>query len=166
MPGDYTAPTPEQVRRGARLVEHAIADEAGRPSQPYRSIDILGALERRGAITSEMRAAGEAFQARFRSAALDPLRAGDMARVRGGLGPVLTGGASGARDAVWAALVSVGGPGSVGGSCLWHVLGWEKSLREWSLEEGWRGKRVPENAAPYVLITVLGILARERAVPR
>ena len=63
-----------------------------------------------------------------------------------------------AREVVWRAILAVGGLGSAGGSCLWHVLGWERSLKEWALEQGWRGRRVSQEAASGILIAALGAL--------
>ena len=120
-------------------------------------------MERRGSITSGMRQAGEDFRARFAVAQLDPLRAPDWSRPR-------ERGASrfkadepgmrieGAREAVWRAIQAVGGPASPAGSCLWHVVGWEQSLKEWALEQGWNGRRVSQEAASGILIASLGTL--------
>jgi hypothetical protein len=63
-----------------------------------------------------------------------------------------------ARELVWRAIIAVGGLGSAGGSCLWHVLGWERSLKEWALEQGWSGRRVSQETASGILIAVLGAL--------
>jgi hypothetical protein len=63
-----------------------------------------------------------------------------------------------AREVVWHALLAVGGLGSAGGSCLWHVLGWERSLKEWALEQGWRGRRVRQEVASGIFIAALGAL--------
>src|SRR5260370_2920848 len=76
-------PTPERRRQG--LVERLaqpIADAAGHPAQPYRAVDTLMVMERRGSITAAMRQAGEDFRARFAVAQLDPLRALDLSRLR------------------------------------------------------------------------------------
>ena len=167
MPKETVTPTPERMRRGVELLDRAIADEDGRPSQPYRSIDILAALERRGAITAEMRTAGEEFQELFRLAQLDPLKAADHLR------PHVSGSANylnhpgfghrveSARESVWKTILTLGGFESPGASCIWHVLGWGMSLSEWAYEQGWRGKRVSTAAAPMVLITALGVLAKQ-----
>jgi hypothetical protein len=64
----------------------------------------------------------------------------------------------GAREEVWRAIVAVGGPGSPGGSCLWHVVGCESSLKEWALEQGWNGRRVSQETASGILIAALAIL--------
>jgi hypothetical protein len=63
------------------------ADESGRPSRPYRAVDTLAAMERRGSITTGMRQAGEGFRARFAVAQLDPLRAPDLSRPRESAAP-------------------------------------------------------------------------------
>ena len=82
-------------------------------------------MERRGAITAAMRAAGETFRDYFTSAHLEPLRAADLLR-SGSCGRAEPGlRAEAARERVWRAIVAVGGLASAGGSCLWHVVGLE-----------------------------------------
>ena len=158
-------PTPERRNHGiVELLERPIADESGRPARPYRAVDTLATMERRGSITAGMRQAGEDFRARFATAQLDPLRAPDWSRLRVGIssrfragdGPGLR--IEGARDVVWRAILAVGGIGSPAGSCLWHVVGWERSLKEWALEQGWSGRRVSQEAASGILIAALGAL--------
>jgi hypothetical protein len=170
---DPAVPTAERRRHGAvERVERPIADDAGRPSRPYRAVDILAAMERRGAITAGMRRAGEDFRARFATAGLDPLHALDVSRLTGGgPGPRQSGDASGvrieaAREAVWCALVALGGIGSPAGSCLWHVVGWEGSLKKWALEQGWSGRRVSQEAASGILVAALGALEAHFAAGR
>ncbi len=63
-----------------------------------------------------------------------------------------------ARTAVWRAIRALGGIASPAGSCLWHVVGWERSLKEWALEQGWAGRRVSQEAASGILIAALGAL--------
>jgi len=99
-------------------------------------------MERRGSITEGMHQAGEDFRARFAVAQLDPLRALDLSHLRVGDrslrpdsgGPGLR--IEAARTAVWRAVQAVGGIASPAGSCLWHVIGWERSLKEWAFEQG------------------------------
>lgn len=126
--------------------------------------DTLATMARRGSITREMQLAGEAFADLFRLAQLDPLGAVDLARPRVAGGPQRFHRAAPgerierARAAVWQSLLAVGGVGSPAGSCLWHVVGWERSLKEWALEQGWRGRRVSQETASGILIAALGIL--------
>src|SRR6266478_7207314 len=116
-------PTPERRSRGiVELVERPIADECGRPSRPYRAVDTLAVMERRGSITAGMRQAGEDFRARFAVAQLDPLRALDLSRLRiaeprlrrDNDGPGLR--IEPARGAVWRTIQAVGGIASPAGS--------------------------------------------------
>ncbi len=158
-------PTPERGKHGTiERLDRPIADEAGGSARPYRAVDTLATMERRGSITAAMRRAGEDFRARFATAQLDPLRALDYARLRDGGGARGTRGEEpglrleSARTAVWRAVLAVGGPASPGGSCLWHVVGWERSLKEWALEQGWSGRRVSQEAASGILIAALGAL--------
>jgi hypothetical protein len=76
-------PTPERLQHGpVEASARAIADSLGRLSRPYRAVDTLQIMERRGSITPAMRQAGEDFRARFTVAQLDPLRALDTAHLR------------------------------------------------------------------------------------
>ena len=63
-----------------------------------------------------------------------------------------------ARDAVWRAVRAVGGIASPAGSCLWHVVGWGLSLKEWAQQQGWAGRRVSPEAASGILVAALGTL--------
>ena len=75
----------ERLQHGPiELVPVIIADSAGRPARPYRAIDTLTIMERRGSITAGMRQAGEDFRRRFAAAQLDPLRALDVSRLSAG----------------------------------------------------------------------------------
>jgi hypothetical protein len=146
------------------LVPAVIADAAGRPARPYRAVDTLTLMERRGSITAGMRQAGEDFRRRFALAQLDPLQALDISRLslgdkpsrRGDPAPGLR--VEAARVAVWRAIGTVGGIASPAGSCLWHVVGWERSLKEWALGQGWAGRRVSQETASGILIAALGAL--------
>ena len=161
-----TEPTPERLQHGPiKRLERSIADAAGQPSRPYRAVDTLAVMERRGSITAGMRQAGEDFRARFAVAQLDPLRAVDLSHLRlGDRAAARTEGPMGARieaarNAVWRTIQAVGGIASPAGSCVWHVLGWERSLKEWALEQGWSGRRVSQEAASGILVAALGALA-------
>lgn len=162
---DPAAPTPERRQHGQiERLERAIGDAAGHPSRPYRAVDTLAVMERRGSITAGMRQAGEDFRLRFAAAHLDPLRALDLSRLRfGEAGPGRGSEPYGARieaarAAVWRAIKAVGGIASPAGSCLWHVLGWERSLKEWAIEQGWSGRRVSQETASGILVAALGAL--------
>lgn len=159
------AVTAERLQHGpVEPVARPIADSAGIPGRPYRAVDTLAIMERRGSITPAMRQAGEDFRARFAVAQLDPLRALDLSHLRmgeRGVRPDRDGPGQrieAARNAVWRAVQAVGGIASPAGSCLWHVVGWESSLKEWALGQGWAGRRVSQEAASGILIAALGAL--------
>jgi hypothetical protein len=164
-PETSLAPTRERLRQCAiEELARPIADEAGRPARPFRAVDTLTLMERRGSITVGMRAAAEDFRVRFATAQLDPLRALDYSRpkdhgsLRSRRGDGLGLQVEAARAHVWQAIVAVGGPRSPGGSCLWHIVGWERSIKEWALEQGWNGRRISQEAASGILVAALGAL--------
>jgi hypothetical protein len=159
-PEDITAPAPERWARGeVERLPAAIADEAGRPARPYRATDTLLVMERRRTITPAMRQAGEDFRAIFHAAALDPLRAADLNRVPGaGRDPQLGARGGAAREKVWAAMTALGGIHSPAGSCVWHVVGCEWTLKDWALREGWGGRPLGVETAAGILVGALGVL--------
>jgi hypothetical protein len=158
-------PTRERRRQGEiEQLARPIADETGRPARPFRTVDTLTTMERRGSITTGMRQAAEDFRKQFAAAQLDPLHAFDYRQPRNGWTGFADGGAErgfrveSARDHVWRAISAVGGPRSPGGSCLWHVVGWECSIKQWAIEQGWNGRRVSQEAASGILVSALGTL--------
>jgi len=170
-----SADAPPRERANHELIERfdrTISDSSGRPGRPYRVVDTLALMERRGTITPSMRQAGEGFRDRFAIAQLDPLSAFDLSRQRSGSragsSPAQQVGSriEDARKAVWGAILAVGGPSSAGGSCVWHVLGWQQSLKEWALGQGWNGRRVSQEAASGILIASLGALEAHFATSR
>jgi hypothetical protein len=144
--------------------ERGLTAISGRPKRLYRVVDILAAMERRGSVTSGMRRAGEDFRAHFKAAQLHPLSTRDMSWPMTGRNSRLTfreeraSRIENAREVVWRAILAVGGLGSAAGSCLWHVLGWERSLKEWAGEQGWSGRRVSQETASGIFIAALGML--------
>jgi hypothetical protein len=157
------APTRERWARGdVEAPTQMIADEDGRPAAPFRTVDTLMAMERRGTITPEMHRAGDAFRALFALASLDPLRAADLNRVPQGPRELpLSLRQATARKQVWQVLKALGGHASPAGSCVWHVVGCEQSLKDWALREGWGGRAVSEKTAAGILVAALGMLAAE-----
>src|SRR5260370_18285312 len=133
-----TGPTPERWRRGdVERLEHSIADEEGGPARPYRSMDTLARMLRRGSITAAMRQAGEDFRAVFAAAQLGGLRSPDLARVPQALRDLEpTARQAEARNRVWQALQPLSGLASPAGSCVWHAIGWGWSMRGWALRAG------------------------------
>ena len=141
-----------------RVDGRELIDDDGQVSAPWRVIHILDAMQRRGAISEEMEAAGQAFSRQFRLAHLDGLRASSMTRALGHSNDKSFRKSDGAKKAVMAAIGQLGGLGrSPPASCVWHVLGLEWSLRRWSAE--FRNGATGE--ASGILIAALAVLAGE-----
>ena len=50
-------------------------------------------------------------------------------------------------------------PRCLGQRVQWsRSVGWERSLKEWAIEQGWNGRRVSQEAASGILIAALGAL--------
>jgi hypothetical protein len=63
-------------------------------------------------------------------------------------------------------LDALGGLGSPAGSCVWHVVGLQRSLREWALRQGWGGRPVRVEQAQGILVAALGVWARHYGYER
>jgi hypothetical protein len=123
-------------------------------------VDTLGKMLRAGTITQEMHDAARDFLAAFIIAQLDPLRALPVLRVPGtGREPDLSERQLHARRRVHEAMAALGGISSPAGSCVWHVVGLQRSVREWALRQGWGGRPVRQEQAQGILVAALGVLA-------
>jgi hypothetical protein len=150
---------PHQVR-GRELDEVREKDPNGHIVYHHRTVDTLGKMLRAGTITLEMHDAAKDFQAAFIVAQLDPLRALPIVRVPGtGREPELNERQLHARRRVHQAMAALGGIGSPAGSCVWHVVGLQHSVREWAIRQGWGGRPVRQEQAQGILIASLGMLA-------
>jgi hypothetical protein len=64
-----------------------------------------------------------------------------------------------ARRCVHKSLEALGGLSSPAGSCVWHVVGLQRSVREWAIRQGWCGRPVRQEQAQGILVAALGMLA-------
>lgn len=136
------------------------SDPDGRPVVHHRTVDTIGRMLRREAITKEMHDAARDFEATFTVARFDPVVCMTLDRLPGtGSAADLTDVQVDARRRVGEALDALGGLGSPGGSCVWHVVGLQRSIREWSMRQGWGGKSIGEKQAHGILVAALGVLA-------
>jgi len=150
---------PNKVR-GRQLEEVREKDPDGRIVYHHRTVDTLGRMLRAGTITQEMHDAGRDLEAAFIIANLDPLRALPILRVPGtGREPDLNERQLDARRRVHQALQALGGISSPAGSCIWHVVGLQRSVREWAIRQGWGGRPVRQEQAQGILVAALGMLA-------
>jgi hypothetical protein len=149
------------IRRQADMLEPIYeADPEGRPVVHHRTVDTLGIMLRAGTITKDMHDAARDFQAQFTIARFDVVRCMPLMRLPGGGGPGdLTDAQVDARRRVGSALDALGGLGSPAGSCVWHVVGLQSSIREWAMRQGWGGRPVRVEQAQGILVAALGMLA-------
>jgi hypothetical protein len=147
---------------GREFEEVREKDPDGRIVVHHRTVDTLGKMLSAGTISQEMYDAAKDFQATFIIANLDPLRALPILRVPGtGRDPELNERQLDARQRVHKALQALGGISSPAGSCVWHVVGLQRSVREWAIRQGWGGRPVRQEQAQGILVAALGVLASE-----
>jgi hypothetical protein len=157
---DTTGPPPERRQHGRVTRDSGtLPDALGAIGLPFRAESLLARLERRGDITARERQAGEAFQRLFHLAHFDPLHAASLLRGDPSASPVPHG-AEAARRRIRAAIDALGGLDSRCSSCAWNVLGYETSVREWAMREGWGGRSIREEVAKGTLLGALSVLAR------
>jgi Domain of unknown function (DUF6456) len=137
------------------------ADPDGRPVVHHRVVDSIGRTLRAGNITREMYDAARDFAATFTIARFDPVVCMSLDRLPGSSNHAeLTDAQVDARLRVGGAMDALGGLGSPAGGCVWHVVGLQRSIREWAMRLGWGGRRIGEKQAHGILVAALGMLAR------
>jgi hypothetical protein len=147
---------------GRDLEEVRENDPDGRIVVHHRTVDTLGKMLRAGTISQAMHDTAKAFQAAFVVANLDPIRAMPLLRMpEAGHEPCLNERQVDARRRVHAAMQALGGINSPAGSCVWHVVGLQQSVREWALRRGWNGRPLQQEQAIGILVAALGVLAGE-----
>jgi hypothetical protein len=143
-----------------QLEEVRELDPAGRIVVHHRTVDTLGKMLRAGTISQVMHDTARAFHAAFIVANLDPIRAMPLLRMPGaGREPELNERQLDARRRVHEAMQALGGINSPAGSCVWHVVGLQRSLREWATRQGWNGRPIRQEQAMGVLVAALGVMA-------
>ena len=146
--------------RGREFEQVREKDPDGRIVYHHRTVDTLGKMLRAGTIDQAMHDAAMDFEASFIIAQLDPLRALPVLRVPGtGRESELNERQLHARRRVHEAMATLGGISSPAGSCVWHVVGLQRSVREWAIRQGWGGRPVEQTEARGILVAALGMLA-------
>jgi Domain of unknown function (DUF6456) len=150
------------IRRPDDILEPVYeADSNGRPVLHHRSVDSIGTLLKSEKITHAMHDAARDFQAQFTVAHFDSVRCMSLMRLPGGGGAAdFTDAQLDARRRVGKALDALGGLCSPAGSCVWHVVGLQRSITEWAKRQGWSGRPVRVEQAQGILVAALGVLAR------
>jgi hypothetical protein len=71
-----------------------------------------------------------------------------------------------ARRRVHDAMAALGGISGPAGSCVWQVVGLQRSVREWAMRQGWGGRPVRQEQAQGILVAALGLLAAHYGLDR
>ena len=150
LPGGRTADLVTEGDPQSRIVSH------------HRVVDTVGQLERNGTITPDMALAAQAFARDFRAAHLSGLRTSSLVRVDAPRAADASSGHEGARRRILRDLDALGGMNSPAARAVWHIVGLEESLREWSNSDAWQGRPLRYYAAQGVLVAALGVLVRVR----
>ena len=148
----------------SRLPDDLLACARGRlwsrRKNHHRTVDTLGKMLRAGHHRPGDARSAKDFQAAFIIAQLDPLGALPIVRVPGtGREPELNERQLHARRQVHQAMAALGGVSSPAGSCVWHVVGLQRSVREWALRQGWGGRPVRQSRHKEFSVAALGMLA-------
>jgi hypothetical protein len=162
-----SAPTPWRLQHGDFHAPRVEPDpDTGTPVSLRRAVTLLDRMVASGTITPAMRQAGDDFHRSFRVASLDPLRAAPFMRVPRTSGDTTTERIEAARGRIGKAMAVLGGSDSPAGSCIWHVVGCEASIREWAARCGWGGRSMGHAQAQGVLVGALGVLAAHYGLER
>lgn len=125
----------------------------------HRAVDTLGLMLRNGTIGQELYDTGVLFRTLFRKAAIDRVMTTTFLRLPGQRVDHLSDTNVHARIKIADAMDVLGGHDTAVGSCAWHVLGCETSVREWALRQGWSGRPMAPQNAQGLLVAALGVLA-------
>jgi hypothetical protein len=147
---------------GDRIAQWESVGEVGTRfrTERFRCVDTLGLLLKNGSITQAMHDAGQEFNKNFTYAQLNSVGSVRFDRTPGGQWKdSVTERVAWARKRLGDAMDAVGGISSPGGCAVWHVAGLGRSVKEWSMQEGWNGRTINQYEAKGILVAALGMLA-------
>jgi hypothetical protein len=154
-------PTAERWRRGdVRRSDKQVQDVRGAVGDPFLVAGLLSRLHRGKRISDDELKAGYRFRSDCTAAHLDGPRAADISRPRidGGHRPgELAAPAIYARDRMICAIAELGGLDSPMGSCCWHVLGEDMTVKAW-VTTRYPRRRITEGYAGGFVLATLGAL--------
>ena len=157
---DLSKPSPWRMQHGGFEAGMLDVDpDTGTTVTHHRAVDTLGLMLNNGTITQEMHDAGTKFRMLFRSAALGTMGTSALVRLPGKTTRGMSDHHVYAGIKVAEAINILGGHDSAAGSCAWHVLGSEISVREWAMRQGWGGRLVLPAQAQGMLVATLCVLA-------
>jgi len=157
---DLSKPSPWRRQHGGFSPPSYDADpDTGAVITHHRAVDTLGLMLSNRTISPEMYDAGTMFRLHFRSARLGSFGVSSLARMPGKSTRGMSTQHMQAGIKVAEAIEVLGGSDSAAGSCAWHVLGTEASVREWAMRQGWGGRPVAPPQAQGILVATLCVLA-------
>lgn len=166
VPDDSAKPSPWRRQHGdVETHPSGIDPETGTVTSRHRSVDTLGMMLANATISTEMHDAGVKFRVLFRAAHLASMPRSSLSWPRGQLSASASENHVAARLRVAEVVDMLGGHDSAAGSCAWHVLGCETSVREWAMRRGWSGRPVPSAQAQGMLVATLSVLAAHFGSP-
>ncbi len=150
---------PSERRQHDPVVMMEERDPEGWPVRHCKTVDTIGRLVRNGLVRPEWAVAADRFRRDYRVAAFDPLSANDLGRARGagGHGAIIDR-VEDARQRLFDAVAGMGGLSAPAGSIVWHVVGAELTLKDWSLRQVWGGRPLRHEVATGILVAALGAL--------
>ena len=155
--GPDLAPPERRQHDPVTLVEDR--DPDGWPVRHCKTVDTIGRLVRNGLVRPEWAVAADRFRRDYRVAQFDPLSAQDLRRARGagGQGAIMDR-VEDARQRLFDAVAGMGGLSAPAGSIVWHVVGAELTLKDWSLRQVWGGRPLRQELATGILVAALAAL--------
>ena len=119
-----------------------------------RSIDLMGQMQRSGMINPQQALSGRRFHALFNVAGFQALRAQDLGAVGGGgaYRDTISHRASDAAKAIGDIIEHLGGHGTPVAKAAWDVVGWGKSIKEWTDGERLPGRKLNEQVGRGLVI--------------
>jgi hypothetical protein len=160
----------QAVKRAPRVLRETTEyDPNGIEVTHHRTVDTLRLMLDSGAITPSMHDAARDFQAAFTIACFDRMSSVNLTLMARSVSAAyhaadLSDAQVAARERVARVLDALGGHGSPAGSCVWHVVGMQCSIREWALRQGWGGRPVRQESAQGILVAALGVLAKHYGI--
>jgi hypothetical protein len=163
-------PPPERAQHDpVETVDTYVTDAqgVGRRGRAMRSVDLLGALARRGTITAPMARAGRRFASTFHMAGFDALRIADLVCGARGFGRGRHGGRGAelgdtrveAGIEVDAAMAVLGGHGAPTGRAAWFVIGCGDTIEDWARRERFgHGRSLNPSAACGIVVGTLAVI--------
>ncbi len=168
---DQHTPIPEHGGPVVERVSAQILDAEDMLGWPFKALDAIDIMRRRGVLTDDQVAAAREFRDKWDCAHLEALKAADVGRVPvSGANPQRTMSDSvyAARRWIWRRVDGLGGLASPSGSIVVHVVGFGDTIRDWCVKQAFRTRSYDQRVASGILIGALDSLYAfsQRGMPK